>query len=119
MPRSGADTIESPEPNPLTAWRPVAPARGIEFRRFFSRQDVDPFDEIEWESRTAVISNEKGETVFEQSDVEVPKAWSQQATNIVASKYFRGHLGASERERSVRQLVGRVVQDVVIDSVPD
>jgi ribonucleoside-diphosphate reductase alpha chain len=73
---------------------------------------VDPFDEVEWELRSALIANERGELVFEQRDVEFPKFWSQQATNIVVSKYFRGLLGAPERERSVKQLIGRVVDTI-------
>jgi ribonucleoside-diphosphate reductase alpha chain len=73
---------------------------------------VDPFDEVEWELRSAVITNEKGETVFEQRDVEIPKSWSQLATNIVVSKYFRGQIGTPERERSVKQLIGRVVDTI-------
>ena len=85
---------------------------GITFARVFSRADVDPFDEIEWETRAAVIGNERGEVVFEQRDVEMPKAWSQQATNIVVSKYFRGQIGSPIRERSVRQLIGRVVDTI-------
>ena len=84
-------------------------APGIEFLRHFSREGIDPFDEVEWELRSAVIANEKGEIVFEQRDVEMPKTWSQQATNIVVSKYFRGQVGTPERERSVKQLIGRVV----------
>ncbi|MDP7670586.1 MAG: hypothetical protein QGF21_01425, partial [Vicinamibacterales bacterium] len=78
----------------------------------FTRAGIDPFDEIEWELRSAVISSERGEIVFEQRDVEIPKAWSQQATNIVVSKYFRGQLGAPEREHSVKQLIGRVVDTI-------
>jgi len=85
---------------------------GLEFERYFSHDGVDPFDEIEWELRAATIKNERGELVFEQQDVEFPKAWSQQATNIVVSKYFRGQLGTPERERSVRQLIGRVVNTI-------
>jgi len=81
--------------------------------RLFTRPGVHPFDEVAWELRTAVITNEKGEVVFEQRDVEFPAFWSQQATNIVASKYFRGTLGAPDRERSVRQLIGRVVETLV------
>jgi ribonucleoside-diphosphate reductase alpha chain len=87
-------------------------AAGLEFERVFSREGIDPFDEIEWEMRSAVIGNEKGEVVFEQRDVEFPRFWSQQATNIVVSKYFRGQLGSAERERSVKQLVGRVVDTI-------
>ena len=73
---------------------------------------MDPFDEVEWELRNAVIGNEKGEIVFEQRDVEFPKFWSQQATNIVVSKYFRGTVGTPERECSVKQLIGRVVDTI-------
>src|SRR6185436_7901324 len=80
--------------------------------RFFSEAGRDPFDEVEWELRAALIGNEKGELVFEQRDVEIPKAWSQQATNIVVSKYFRGQIGTPERERSVKQLIGRVVDTI-------
>jgi ribonucleoside-diphosphate reductase alpha chain len=70
---------------------------------------VNPFDQVEWELRTAIISNEHGQMVFEQRDVEFPKFWSQMATNVVASKYFRGQIGTPQRERSVKQLIGRVV----------
>jgi ribonucleoside-diphosphate reductase alpha chain len=90
----------------------VTPVPGLDFSRHFTREGVDPFDEIEWELRSAVIGNEKGEVVFEQRDVEFPRFWSQQATNIVVSKYFRGQLGTAERERSVKQLVGRVVDTI-------
>jgi ribonucleoside-diphosphate reductase alpha chain len=89
---------------------PTAP--GLEFPRYFTLPGVDPFDEVDWEVRAAVIGNEKGKVVFEQRDVEIPKSWSQQATNIVVSKYFRGQLGSPERERSVRQLIGRVVDTI-------
>jgi len=85
------------------------PHPGLAFRRFFTEPGVDPFDAVEWELRDAVIGSEKGEKVFEQKGVEIPKSWSQTATNVVVSKYFRGHLGTPGRERSVRQLIGRVV----------
>jgi ribonucleoside-diphosphate reductase alpha chain len=85
---------------------------GLEFERYFTKDGVDPFDEIDWELRSALIANEKGELVFEQRDVEFPKLWSQQATNIVVSKYFRGQIGTPERERSVKQLIGRVVDTI-------
>jgi ribonucleoside-diphosphate reductase alpha chain len=87
-------------------------APGLEFPRYFTRPGIDPFDEVDWELRSAVIGNEKGHVVFEQHDVEIPRFWSQQATNIVVSKYFRGTLGTPERERSVRQLIGRVVDTI-------
>jgi ribonucleoside-diphosphate reductase alpha chain len=89
-----------------------AGAAGLEHTRFFSREGIDPFDEVEWETRAAVIGNEKGAVVFEQRDVEIPRFWSQQATNIVVSKYFRGQVGTPERERSVKQLIGRVVDTI-------
>ena len=85
---------------------------GLEFERHFTKDGTDPFDEVDWELRSAVIANERGELVFEQRDVEFPKQWSQQATNIVVSKYFRGVIGTPERERSVKQLVGRVVDTI-------
>ena len=84
-------------------------ATGLPFRRYFTTAGVDPFDALEWEIRDAVIGNERGEKVFEQKGVEVPKAWSQTATNVVVSKYFRGQLGTPGRETSVRQLIGRIV----------
>jgi ribonucleoside-diphosphate reductase alpha chain len=88
------------------------PAAGIEFPRFFTLPGVDPFDEVTWDRRSAVIGNERGEVVFEQRDVEIPSFWSQQATNIVVSKYFRGQIGTPEREHSVKQLIGRVVDTI-------
>jgi ribonucleoside-diphosphate reductase alpha chain len=90
----------------------AAPAPGLNFPRFFTDPSIDPFDEVEWEIRAAAIGNERGEMVFEQRDVEIPKAWSQQATNIVVSKYFRGQIGTPEREYSVKQLIGRVVDTI-------
>ncbi|HEX9407482.1 MAG TPA: vitamin B12-dependent ribonucleotide reductase, partial [Thermoanaerobaculia bacterium] len=101
-----------PRSNPA---RPDRPSRretragGIVVERFFTKPGIDVFDTCEWELRTAIITNERGEVVFEQKDVEMPKFWSQMATNVVVSKYFRGHMGTPERESSVRQLIGRVV----------
>src|SRR5215469_10717567 len=86
--------------------------RGITVRRFFAKPGLHPFDEIEWELRTASIQNEKGQTIFEQRNVEVPKDWSMTATNIVASKYFHGRAGTPERESSVRQLISRVADTI-------
>lgn len=83
---------------------------GLHVRRYFTQPGVDPFDCVEWELRKAVITGEKGEVVFEQDNVEIPRSWSQLATSVVVSKYFRGPLGSPERERSVRQLIGRVVR---------
>ncbi|MEE2663224.1 MAG: vitamin B12-dependent ribonucleotide reductase [Myxococcota bacterium] len=82
---------------------------GLKIPRHFTKRGEDPFDSVEWAQRSARITNELGEVVFEQTDVEVPASWSQLATNVVVSKYFRGHAGTSERETSVKQLIGRVV----------
>jgi ribonucleoside-diphosphate reductase alpha chain len=86
--------------------------RGLVFSRRFSAEGVSPFDAIQWEKRTASITDTKGNTIFEQKDVEVPVDWSMTATNIVASKYLHGQLDTPERETSVRQLVGRVVETI-------
>ncbi len=87
----------------------AATPRGLRYERWHSEEGVDPFDSVAWEIREALITGEGGTVVFHQEDVEVPADWSQMATNVTASKYFRGHLGTPEREHSVRQLVGRVV----------
>ncbi len=86
--------------------------RGMHVPRRFVPVGTNPYDEVEWDLRSAVIQGEGGETVFEQRDVEVPRPWSQLATNVVVSKYFRGPLGTPQRERSVRQLIGRVVTTI-------
>ena len=87
--------------------------KGLAFPRYFTGGKKSPFDAVEWEKRTALIGNEKGVTIFRQEDVEVPKTWSQTATNIVASKYFHGKMGTPDREASVRQLIGRVANTIV------
>src|SRR2546430_11963426 len=87
--------------------------KGLRFQRYFTDGKKSPFDAVEWEKRTALIGNEKGVTIFRQEDVEVPKSWSQTATNIVTSKYFHGKPGTPQREGSVRQLIGRVVSTIV------
>jgi ribonucleoside-diphosphate reductase alpha chain len=96
------------------AARPLgsSPGQGLRIRRHFTTPGTDPFDEVRWEKRSAVIQDEKGQVVFEQHDVEVPAAWSQLATNVVVSKYFRGALGTPEREQSARQMIGRVVRTI-------
>jgi ribonucleoside-diphosphate reductase alpha chain len=86
--------------------------KGVVVPRYFSTPGVDPAEEVAWELRTAAIHGEGGQVIFEQREVEVPKSWSALATQVVASKYFRGALGSPERERSVRQLVGRVVRTI-------
>src|SRR5262245_56826644 len=114
---AGQQATQNSALDPSTRARKTAESKpalvpGLEFPRYFTLPGVDPFDEVEWEIRAAVIGNEKGKVVFEQREVEIPKAWSQQATNIVVSKYFRGQIGTPERERSVRQLIGRVVDTI-------
>ena len=90
----------------------VKKAPGLTFRRLFTKTGVSPYDEIEWERRTAQITDAQGNVIFEQKDVEVPKDWSMTATNIVASKYLHGTLGTPERETGVRQLVTRVAETI-------
>ncbi len=87
-------------------------APGLQFRRLFTKPGVSPYSEVEWELRTAQITDAQGNVIFEQKDVEVPKDWSMTATNIVASKYLHGKLGTPERETGVRQLVARVAETI-------
>jgi len=99
----------SPSSKERKAGRKARGSGGLSVPRYFTTPGVDPADEMAWELRTASISGEDGKAVFEQKDVEVPKTWSMLATNVVASKYFRGTPGTPERESSVRRLVARVV----------
>src|SRR6266851_3215797 len=92
-----------------TLRRPKSAAAGVTVKRYFTTPGVDPADELAWEHRTATITGEDGKPVFEQRDIEIPKSWSMLATNVVASKYFRGTPGTPERESSVRRLIARVV----------
>src|SRR2546421_744974 len=85
-------------------------AKGLRFGRFFTPPGSHAYDLVEWERRTAAITGEKGQVIFEQKDVEVPRSWSQLAINVVAQKYFRGSPGTPERETSVRQIIDRVVE---------
>src|ERR671910_649072 len=88
-----------------------AGTRGLKIERRFTNPEARPFDEVEWEPRDALIGDPE-KPAFEQRDVEFPKTWSQNATNIVAQKYFRGQLGTPERERSVKQMIGRVARTI-------
>jgi ribonucleoside-diphosphate reductase alpha chain len=96
------------ESTPQTApAQDVQPGEALSIRRYFTTPGVHPFDAVEWEVRDARIGH--GDRVaFEQEKVEFPKSWSQNATNIVAQKYFRGQIGSPARERSVKQMIGRV-----------
>jgi ribonucleoside-diphosphate reductase alpha chain len=86
--------------------------RGLIFTRRFTTEGVSPYDEIQWEKRTASITDSKGRTIFEQKDVEAPVDWSMTATNIVASKYLHGQMDTPQRETGVRQLVQRVAETI-------
>src|SRR3954471_9533357 len=91
---------------------PAVAPYGLKLQRYFTAPGDDGFANVDWELRTAAITGENGKTVFEQRDVEVPKSWSQTATNVVVQKYFRGTVGTPERERSVRQLISRVADTI-------
>ena len=107
-----ASTATPTQPMPSLDTRAVPRAgkrQGLSVNRFFTTKGVDPADEIAWELRAASIAGEGGNVVFEQKNIEVPKSWSMLATNVVASKYFRGQPGSADRENSVRKLVARVV----------
>src|SRR3989338_4528121 len=86
--------------------------KGLEFRRTYTKEGVHPFDEITWETRDATITSDKGKVVFSQKDVEIPSKWSQTATNIAVSHYFRGRIGTSGRETSAKQMVSRVAKTI-------
>jgi ribonucleoside-diphosphate reductase alpha chain len=89
----------------------ITTEKGLVIERRFSTAGVHPYDELEWETRDAIIGDPEN-PVFKQEGVEFPKTWSQNATNIVAQKYFRGQLGSSERETSVKQMVSRVADRI-------
>jgi ribonucleoside-diphosphate reductase alpha chain len=108
---SAKQAVEAPVTGEETANRVVHEDATLAVRRYFTIPGRDPFDEIEWETRDAFIPG-KDKPVFDQKDVEFPKFWSQTATNIVAQKYFRGRMTSPERERSVKQMIGRVVDTI-------
>ena len=93
--------------------------KGLKIDRMYTTVGVHPFDAIEWEERDASITNEKGEVIFEQKEVEVPKSWSQLALNVVASKYFNGKMDSPGRERSVKQLINRVSRTIADWGIKD
>ena len=105
--------LQNDNPVPTATTSEARSKVGLDFKRYFTDGRVSPFDAVEWERRVAQIGNEKGQVIFRQENVEVPKSWSQTATNIVASKYFHGKLDTPKRENSVRQLIGRVVDTIV------
>ncbi len=85
---------------------------GLTVQRHYTRPDEDVWETVEWSTRSAVITGERGDVVFEQHDIQAPASWSQLAVNVVASKYFRGHPGKPDRESSVRQLIRRVAYTI-------
>jgi ribonucleoside-diphosphate reductase alpha chain len=111
-----ADTIhsaaEQTTTTPAAASTRTSSAPGLHFSRYFTKAGVNPFDELSWEFRDAVIQDFKGRLVFEQKAVEVPSDWSVTATNIVASKYLHGEVGTPEREKGVRDLISRVAESI-------
>jgi len=105
-----AETTSTTSATPASSGKKTA--SGLSFRRFFTKPGVSPYDELEWELRTAAITDAHGNVIFEQKNVEVPKDWSMTATNIVASKYLHGKIGTPERETGVRQLITRVAETI-------
>src|SRR3954452_13140151 len=106
------ETTETPEQTAETAANAVLDGGSqLGVRRYFTIPGRDPFDEVEWETRDAFIPG-KEKPAFDQKGVEFPKTWSQTATNIVAQKYFRGRMSSPDRERSVKQMIGRIVDTI-------
>jgi ribonucleoside-diphosphate reductase alpha chain len=95
------------------------PRETSHIERVFSDPAVSPFDQVEWEKRTAEITDDSGKVIFRQENVEVPRFWSLLATNVVASKYFYGEQGTAERETSVRALIHRVTRTIADWGVRD
>src|SRR5206468_7462214 len=91
----------------------------LSLERVFSDPKINPFDQLEWERRTAEITDDAGKVIFKQENVEVPKSWSLLATKVVVSKYFYGEQGTSERETSVRQLIQRITRTITDWGVKD
>ena len=90
----------------------TSPERALKWARHFTQPGQKAFDTIDWEMRTAGITGEDGKSVFEQTNCEIPKPWSQLATNVVVSKYFRGPINTPQRETSVKQVIGRVADTI-------
>ena len=110
-PANGA-SAPNPSPNGAQGSTPNYSRGGLTFTRRFTKPGQSPYDDVQWEKRTASITDQTGKSIFEQKDVEVPVDWSMTATNIVASKYLHGQVGTPERETGVRQLVGRVAESI-------
>ncbi|MEE2751226.1 MAG: vitamin B12-dependent ribonucleotide reductase [Myxococcota bacterium] len=102
----------APRSSKTTKSKKATQKTGLTFERTFTTAGTDPYDTVGWELRDAIIADASGGSVFEQREVEVPSSWSATATNVVVSKYFRGHVGTPERETSVRQLISRVCDTI-------
>jgi len=114
-----APTAASRRKSSVTASRASKKARSLQVTRVFSNARIKPFDQIEWEQRTAEITDDNGKVIFKQEGVEVPKSWSQLATKVVVSKYFYGEQNTPERETSVKQLMHRVCRTIADWGVRD
>src|SRR2546430_4509272 len=125
------DEVLSPAPRPIrrratSASRPrtrqsdaASTNEALRVQRIFSNPNVKPFDQIEWEERTAEITDDSGKVIFKQENVEVPQSWSLLATKVVVSKYFYGEQNTSERETSVRQLIHRISRTIADWGIKD
>src|SRR5580698_8558524 len=121
--QSSAPPARRRRANPSTSARSrtgqAAAPKSLALERVFSDPKVKPFDQIEWEKRTAEITDDGGKVIFKQENVEVPKSWSVLATKVVVSKYFFGEQNTAERETSVRQLIHRVCRTIADWGVRD
>src|SRR5438309_2394477 len=109
---NATQTNNTTTPNAQQTGSPAKTAPGLKFSRYFTRTGISPYSELEWELRTASITDAKGNSIFEQKDVESPKDWSMTAINIVASKYLHGAIGTPARESGVRVLIERVAESI-------
>src|SRR5580765_2049717 len=119
-----ATVVRTPKPGQTEASRTPKPTqtearKSLKVDRVFSDPKTNPFDQLEWERRTAEITDDAGKVIFKQENVEVPKSWSLLATKVVVSKYFYGEQGTSERETSVRQLIHRITRTIADWGVKD
>ena len=117
--QSPVKTQASRRPEASSAGRPDAAAKTLSIERIFSDANLKPFDQVEWDRRTAEITDDTGKVIFHQENVEVPKSWSELATKVVVSKYFYGEQNTGERETSVRQLIHRVCRTLADWGVRD
>lgn len=107
-----AHAAATPEPSPVSTHATHLNDKGLRFTRRFTQPGIDPFDGVTWVLRDAVITGADGKVYFEQRQVEFPATWSQTAVAVVAQKYFRGALGSTTRERSVKQMLSRVADTI-------